>query len=100
MMPPALCGTSITTALTAGTRTAAALGLASGGSLRVRSSHHQALASTGTGWSVTARDADGLIEAIEYTGRQLAIGVQWHPDRAKPCTAEDGLFAALIAAAR
>jgi putative glutamine amidotransferase len=86
--------------LTAGTRTAAALGLASGGSLRVRSSHHQALASTGTGWSVTARDADGLIEAIEYTGRQLAIGVQWHPDRAKPCTAEDGLFAALIAAAR
>jgi putative glutamine amidotransferase len=86
--------------LTAGTRTAAALGLASGGSLRVRSSHHQALASTGTGWSVTARDGDGLIEAIEYTGRQLAIGVQWHPDRAKPFTAEDGLFAALIAAAR
>jgi putative glutamine amidotransferase len=86
--------------LVGGTRTAAALDLPGGGALCVRSSHHQALASTGTGWVVTARDADGLIEGIEYTGQQLAIGVQWHPDRAKPGGPEDGLFAALIAAAR
>jgi len=82
-----------------GTRTAAALGLPGGGSLRIRSSHHQALTSAGPGWQVTAQDADGLIEGIEHAGPGLAIGVQWHPERAEPGGAEDGLFAILIAAA-
>lgn len=81
-----------------GTRTAAALGLAGGGSLRIHSSHHQALASAGPGWQVTARDADGLIEGIEHTGPGLAIGVQWHPERADPGGPTDTLFAALLAA--
>jgi putative glutamine amidotransferase len=79
-----------------GTRTAAALGLPGGGSLRIHSSHHQALASAGPGWTVTARDADGLIEGIEHTGSGLAIGVQWHPERADPGGSEDGLFFALL----
>lgn len=82
-----------------GTRTAAALGLADGGSLRIHSSHHQALSSVGPGWRVTARDADGLIEGIEHTSPALAFGVQWHPERADPDGAEDGLFEALLAAA-
>jgi putative glutamine amidotransferase len=86
--------------LAEGTRTGAALGLPGGGPTWVRSSHHQALAGTGTGWVVTARDSDGLIEGIEYTGRQFAIGVQWHPERAKPGSGQYGLFDALIAAAR
>jgi putative glutamine amidotransferase len=82
-----------------GTRTAAALGLSGGGSLHIHSSHHQALASAGPGWQVTARDADGLIEGIEHAGPGLAIGVQWHPERADPGGAQDGLFAILVAAA-
>jgi putative glutamine amidotransferase len=82
-----------------GTSTAEALGLPGGGSLQVRSSHHQALASAGPGWRVTARDADGLIEGIEHGGPGLAVGVQWHPERADPGGAEDGLFAILLAGA-
>ncbi|HEY7432792.1 MAG TPA: gamma-glutamyl-gamma-aminobutyrate hydrolase family protein [Streptosporangiaceae bacterium] len=80
----------------AGTGTAAALGLPGGGSLRVRSAHHQALASAGPGWRVTARDADGLIEAIERPGDPFTIGVQWHPERGELLS---GLFTALVAAA-
>lgn len=82
-----------------GTQTAAALGLPGGGSLRIHSSHHQALASVGAGWQITARDADGLIEGIERTGPSLVLGVQWHPERADPGGPEDGLFTALVAAA-
>jgi putative glutamine amidotransferase len=82
-----------------GTRTAEALGLPAGGPLHIRSSHHQALSSAGPGWQVTARDADCLIEGIEHAGPGLAIGVQWHPERADPGGAEDGLFAILVAAA-
>jgi putative glutamine amidotransferase len=81
----------------AGTGTAAALGLAAGGPVSVRSAHHQALASAGPGWRVTARDADGLIEAIERPGDPLTIGVQWHPERGE---LPSGLFTALAAAAR
>jgi putative glutamine amidotransferase len=80
-----------------GTRTAAAVGVAGGGRVRVRSAHHQALASVPPGWHVAARDADGLIEAIERPGSGLAIGVQWHPERPPR---HDGLFAALVTAAR
>jgi putative glutamine amidotransferase len=83
-----------------GSKTGTAIGAPGGGAMSVRSSHHQALASAGTGWVVTARDCDGLIEGIEYTGRQFAIGVQWHPERAKPGNCQYGLFDALIAAAR
>ncbi len=83
--------------VTAGTGTAAALSLPGGGQLSVCSAHHQALASAGPGWQVTARDADGLIEAIERPGDLLTVGVQWHPERGE---APSGLFTALIAAAR
>jgi putative glutamine amidotransferase len=79
--------------VTPGTRTAAAVGTG----LRVWSAHHQALDSAGPGWLVTARDPAGLIEAIEHPGHRLAIGVQWHPERAEP--PQDGLFGALVSAA-
>jgi putative glutamine amidotransferase len=79
-----------------GTRTAAALGMPAGGSLRIVSNHHQALASAGPGWTVTATDADGLIEGIERPGPGVAIGVQWHPEHAGPGGPEDGLFAAIL----
>lgn len=79
--------------VTPGTRTAAAVGT----ELQVWSSHHQALDSAGPDWLVTARDPDGLIEAIEHPGHRMAIGVQWHPERAEP--PQDGLFEALVSAA-
>jgi len=49
----------------------------------VNSSHHQAIQSPGAGLRVVATSsADGVIEAVEDTGRrQFLLGVQWHPER-------------------
>lgn len=55
--------------------------LAGGDSVRVNSSHHQALGDVGSNLRVTARAHDGVIEAVEDTrpGR-FVLGVQWHPE--------------------
>jgi putative glutamine amidotransferase len=50
--------------------------------LMVNSSHHQALDHPGDGLAITARSVeDGVIEAVEGTGDQFVIAVQWHPER-------------------
>jgi putative glutamine amidotransferase len=43
--------------------------------------HHQALDTLGTGLCVTARAADGTIEAVETTSGGWALGVQFHPEQ-------------------
>ncbi len=80
-----------------GTKLAAALRV---DSLDVVSRHHQALASLGPDFAVTARDDEGLIEAIEHTSHPFCLGVQWHPELAEPTEAHTGLFDALIAASQ
>ena len=47
----------------------------------VNSFHHQAVKDLASGYRVTARAADGLIEAMESTDGSYAVGVQWHPER-------------------
>lgn len=55
--------------------------------LFVNSFHHQAVCDPGERFRVTARSADGIIEAIESREYKSIIGVQWHPE----CmSAEDG----------
>jgi putative glutamine amidotransferase len=50
--------------------------------LTVNSSHHQAIEQPGDGLSVVAQSVeDGIIEAVEGTGDQFAVAVQWHPER-------------------
>lgn len=65
--------------------------------LATNSHHIQALATVGAGLRVTARSADGVIEAVESADGRI-IGVQFHPermlDRALP------LFRDLVARAR
>jgi putative glutamine amidotransferase len=64
--------------------------------MRVNSSHHQAVLSAGRG-IVNATAPDGVIEGIEDPGRKFCIGVQWHPEfLIDPGDAL--LFAAFIAA--
>lgn len=46
----------------------------------VNSRHHQAVRTMGTGLRITARAADGLIEAFESISDDRVMGLQWHPE--------------------
>ena len=63
------------------------------------SRHHQALSHVETPWVVTARDDQGLIEAIERPDLPFALGVQWHPELSEEGSEHDRLFRGLVAAA-
>jgi putative glutamine amidotransferase len=70
--------------------------LAATGELRVNSSHHQSILTPGRGLRVVARAADGVVEAVEWTGDQNWVtGVQWHPER---MVDRDGIARSLFAA--
>jgi putative glutamine amidotransferase len=80
------------------TRAASAMGVT-----RARCSchHHQALDRLGRDLTVTARCADGIVEAVELAGDTWVTAVQWHPeDTAATDPAQQGLFDAFVAAAR
>jgi putative glutamine amidotransferase len=47
----------------------------------INSSHHQGVSDPGPGLRITARAADGVIEAVEDPGAAFCLGVQWHPER-------------------
>lgn len=46
----------------------------------VNSYHHQAVKDVAPGFKVTARSADGVVEAIEMVGSDKVWGVQFHPE--------------------
>jgi len=59
--------------------------------------HHQGIDRPGEGLTVSARDTDGLIEAVELTGDDFVVAVQWHPEE----TLDDlRLFTGLVDAAQ
>lgn len=50
-----------------------------GGPPRVNSFHHQAVATVGEGFAITARAPDGSAEVVERVdGHGFAVGLQWH----------------------
>lgn len=59
-----------------GTRLASLIGDTSD----VQCYHHQAIDRLGEGLIVSARDDDGVIEAIEIPGDRFVLAVQWHPE--------------------
>ena len=83
--------------VTPGTKLAATLGVHGAD---VVSRHHQAVASVGPAWTVSARDDADLIEAIERPDLPFALGVQWHPELSPEGSVQDRLFEALVEAAR
>ncbi|MFE2101182.1 MULTISPECIES: gamma-glutamyl-gamma-aminobutyrate hydrolase family protein [unclassified Streptomyces] len=64
--------------------------------------HHQRVDRPGEGLTVTATAADGTVEGLELPGAQgWFTAVQWHPeDTAHEDPAQQGLFDALVSAAR
>ena len=67
------------------------------GPLPVPVYHHQSIDRVAEGLVVTARSADGIVQAVEFTGVPFGVAVQWHPEQ----TSEDiRLFAGLVDAAR
>ena len=43
--------------------------------------HHQAIKRQAPGTRITARAADGIIEAFDVPGDQFIMGIQWHPEK-------------------
>jgi putative glutamine amidotransferase len=66
-----------TVRVTEDSRLAAVMGSAS---FAVNSAHHQAIAQPGSGLTVVAQAADGIIEAMEMPDHPFCLGVQWHPE--------------------
>src|SRR5947209_4178440 len=68
---------------------------------RTNTFHHQAVKDVPRGFVATAWTADGVIEAIESTDDQFAVGVQCHPETLWHSTAPDfaNLFGGFVRAA-
>ncbi|MDZ8160750.1 gamma-glutamyl-gamma-aminobutyrate hydrolase family protein [Microbacterium aquimaris] len=80
----------------AGTHLAEVLGA---GAHDVRSGHHQAVGTLGTGLVVSAIAPDGVVEAIEGQDARWIVGVQWHPEEAESDPAQLQLLLADFASA-
>jgi putative glutamine amidotransferase len=50
------------------------------GTIKVNTTHHQAIRTPGKGLVINATATDGLIEGIESTKHSFVLGVQWHPE--------------------
>lgn len=61
----------------------------------VNSLHHQAVAAPGAGLACVGHAPDGVVEAVELTGRPV-VGVQWHPEQLNRL---EPVFAWLVSAA-
>jgi len=47
---------------------------------QVVSIHHQAVKVLGKDLAVEASAADGMVEALRWTGKGFVVGLQWHPE--------------------
>lgn len=66
--------------------------------VKVMSWHHQAANTVPLEWNITARAADGVIEALEHKHHPWAIALQWHPELAINDPFHPRIFQAFVAA--
>lgn len=69
-------------------------------SVEGKSYHHQGVRKVGDNLKVTARNSEGIVEALEATDRPWMVGVQWHPERTSDDPITQNLFRAFIEQAR
>ena len=69
-------------------------------SVRVNSNHHQAAKTVGKNLRISARSADGLIEAMEFTDGRFGLLVQWHPERMPDAKHRKAIFGAFVRACK
>jgi len=65
---------------------------------RINSLHNQSIDRLGSGLRISARDLDGIVQAVEDPERTYLIGVQWHPEFLLFSREQRRLFAALVSA--
>lgn len=65
----------------------------------VNSTHHQAVGQLGKDLVIASRSDDNIIEAIEGTGDEFLLGVQWHPERLMDSPDQRAIFQSFIEAA-
>lgn len=80
-----------------GTRLAAIAGVPEAS---VNSRHHQAIGRLAPGLAVSALAPDGLPEAVEETGADWLIAVQWHPENLGGDPVSGRIFSEFLRAAR
>lgn len=68
-------------------------------SLRVNALHSQAVDRLGQGMRVTAREPNGVVQAVEHTERPFLLGVQWHPEFLPQYRSQQRIFRRLVQAA-
>lgn len=69
------------------------------GSCRINALHRQAVNTPGDKVTISAREANGIIQAIEIPGSTFLIGVQWHPEYLPLEPLQQKLFKAVVEAA-
>ncbi|WP_205503143.1 gamma-glutamyl-gamma-aminobutyrate hydrolase family protein [Rufibacter psychrotolerans] len=68
--------------------------------LKVNALHHQAVHLPGRGLQIVARESNQVVQAIEHTGPQFLLGVQWHPEYLPQRPEQRAIFQALVQQAR
>jgi len=69
-------------------------------SIFVNSLHNQSVKTVGRDLRITARENNGVIQAIEHTQLPFMVGVQWHPEFLPLLSDQRRIFAWLSEAAR
>jgi len=72
--------------------------LLAAGTARVNSNHHQAVRAVGKHLRVSARSADGVIEALEFTDGRFGLLVQWHPESIGDAKHRRAIYGAFVRA--